>query len=728
MTLTTTQQKQLKTTSTLSLEVYDMAGNIKGITIEFKGDTTQLGKALTSVNKQIRDTDSALREVDKALKLDPTNVDLLAQKEALLAKQIEQTKDKLDLQTQAAEAAADALAEGTVSQEEYAKLAAQVATTASKLDGLEESASGASDELTETGDAAEEAGESAEDSAASFEAWGEVAKVAAEGAAVAISAVAAAVAALVDATISTAGLADEVLTLSTVTGVSAETIQAMNYASELLDVSTDTMTGSMTKLLRTMSSAQDGTGDAAEAFAALGVDITDEAGNLRDNEDVFWDIIDALGEIDDATERDATAMSLLGRSAQELNPLIEAGSGAFEELRQEALETGYIMSDDTLDAFGALDDNMQRLNNGATAARNALGGILLPILTDLSNEGVSLLSDFTNALLDTDGDITQLGAVIDEMVPRVLEILNTYLPILIDLGVTIIETLASALIENLPTIIETGVELIMSIAQGIIDNLSNLAPTIVTLIVSLVQFLVDNLPTVIEAATQIIVAVVQGIAQAMPELIPAVVECVLTICEALIDNLPELILAAQELFFGIIEGLAEATPDILAAIPVLIVEILAAFGELAPQLVNNAMEWGMDFIASLVEGIQNAIPNLVSGVTSVADTIASYLHFSVPDKGPLADFDKSGADMIDEFITSMQGEEGALNNALYQTGNVILNGMTSPDYTGALSGISEQLAGLGGGPYVFNINIGGQRFATQVVNAIDSENYLGGGL
>ena len=534
--------------------------------------------------------------------------------------------------------------------------------------------------------------------------------------------------ALADATISTAGLADEVLTLSTVTGVSAETIQAMNYASELLDVSTDTMTGSMTRLLRTMNSAQDGTGDAAEAFAALGIDITDEAGNLRDNEDVFWDVIDALGEIDNATERDATAMSLLGRSAQELNPLIEAGSGAFEELRQEALETGYIMSDDTLDAFGALDDNMQRLNNGATAARNAIGGILLPILTDLSDEGVSLLSDFTNALLDTDGDITQLGAVIDEMVPRVLEIINTYLPILIDLGATIIGTLASALLENLPTILQTGVDLIMSIAQGIIDNLSNLAPTIANLVVSLVQFLVNNLPTIIEAATQIIVAVVQGIAQAMPELIPAIVECVLTICEALIDNLPELILAAQELFFGIIEGLAQATPDIIAEIPTLVSMILEAFSELGPQLVSNALEWGMDFIDSLVTGISNALPNLVSGVSNVASTIADYLHFSVPDKGPLADFDKSGADMIDEFITSMQGEEGALNNALYQTSNVIYTGMTTPDYTGALSGISEQLAGLGGGPYVFNINIGGQRFATQVVNAIDSENYLGGGL
>lgn len=709
-----------------------MASNIKGITIEFKGDTTQLGKALTSVNKQIRDTDSALREVDKALKLDPTNVDLLAQKEALLAKQIEQTKDKLDLQTQAAEAAAEALAEGTVSQEEYAKLAAQVSQTASKLDGLEESASGASDELTETGEAAEDAGESAEDSAQSFEAWGEVAKVAAEGAVVAITAVTVAVAAtataLADATLSTAGLADEVLTLSTVTGVSAETIQAMNYASELLDVSTDTMTGSMTRLLRTMNSAQDGTGDAAEAFAALGIDITDEAGNLRDNEDVFWDVIDALGNIENATERDATAMSLLGRSAQELNPLIEAGSGAFEELRQEALETGYIMSDDTLDAFGALDDNMQRLNNGATAARNALGGILLPILTDLSNEGVSLLNDFTNALLDTDGDITQLGSVIDEMVPRVLELLNTYLPMLIDLGATIIGTLASALLENLPTILQTGADLVFSILQGIIDHLSDMAPTVAALITTLVEFLVNNLPTIVTAAVQIIVAVVEGMAQAMPELIPAVVEAVITICNALIDNLPELIIAAQELFFGIIEGLANATPDILAAIPELIVAILDAFGELAPQLVNNAMEWGMDFIASLVEGIQNAIPNLVAGVTSVADTIASYLHFSVPDKGPLSDFDKSGADMIDEFITSMQGETGTLNRALYQTSNVIYTGITNPDYSGTLNGISEQLAGLGGGPYVFNINIGGQRFATEVVNAIDTENYLGGGL
>lgn len=708
-----------------------MAGNIKGITIEFKGDTTQLGKALSSVNKEIRATDSALREVDKALKLDPTNVDLLAQKEALLAKQIEQTRDKLELQEQAAEAAAKALEEGTISQEEYAKLSAQLATTASTLDELESSASGASGELSETGDAAEEAGEAAEDSAESFVNWGEVVAGAAEVAAVSIAAVTAAVVAtataLSSATLETASLADEINTLSTVTGISTETIQAMNYASELLDVSTDTMTSSLTRLTRSMSSAQDGTGSTAEAFASLGVSVTDAEGNLRDNEEVFWDIIDALGQIDNVTERDAAAMALLGRGAQELNPLIEAGSAAFEELRQEAIDTGYVMSDDTLDAFGALDDNMQRLSNGATAARNALGGVLLPILTELSGEGVSLLNDFTNALLDTDGDITQLGAVIDEMVPRVLELINTYLPMLIDLGATIIGTLASALIENLPAILQAAVDLILTIAQGIVDNLETLAPTIANLIVTLATFLVNNLPTIITAAAEIVVAVVQGIAQAMPELIPAIVDCVLLICDTLIDNLPELILAAQQLLMGIVEGLILATPDILAAIPDLIASMLEAFAELGPQLVNNALEWGYDMIGALVDGITNAIPNLINGVSNVASTIAEYLHFSVPDKGPLADFDESGADMIDEFIKSMNSEDVNLQHALYNTSSMIYNGMASPDYSGQLSGIASQLGALGGSGGVFNIYIGSERIGSVVTNALDTEYYLAGG-
>ena len=709
------------------------SGAIKGITIEFRGDTTKLGKALNDVNKEIRTTDSALREVDKALKLDPSNVELLAQKEQLLNKQIEQTREKLELQAQAAEEAAKALEEGTITQEEYAKLAAQVSTTASKLDELESSASGASGELQETGQAAEEAGDEAEDSGDKFEAWGEVVKGAAEVAVAGIAAVTAAVVAtataLSDATINTASLADEILTMSSVTGVSTDTIQAMNYASELLDVSTETMTGSMTRLIRTMSNAQDGSESAIEAFDNIGVAITNADGSLRDSEDVFWDIIDSLGDMSNETERDAAAMELLGRGARELNPLIEAGSGAFEDLREEAEQTGYIMSGETLDAFGELDDNMQRMRNGATAARNAIGGILLPVLTNLSSQGVSLLNDFTNAVLDTDGDLSQLGSVIDEMVPQVIELLNEYIPILIDIGGTIIGTLASALLDNMGLILSSAGQLILTIGQGIIDHLGDLAPIIADLLVQTANFIVNNLNTVLLAAIQIVIAITEGIAQAAPELIPAIVDCVLLMCETLLgpECLPQLIVAAQDLLMGIVEGLILATPDILASIPPLVSSIIESFSQLGPMLVDNAYDWGYDMIISLINGMEDMLPALASGAAGVAGTLAAYLHHTTPDKGPLKDDDKWGSDFIDNFIQGMDSEDLALERSLYGVANTIYNGM---DYTSQLAGISSQLAGIGVGGIMqpINVYIGSQRVATVVANANAENNYRTGGL
>lgn len=710
-------------------------GQIKGITIKIEGDTSPLARDLQSVNRDISQTQRALRDVQRALELDPTNVELLAQQEQLLNRQIEQTSQKLELEQQAAEDAREALEIGSISQEEYATLQAEVVRTASSLGELEEQAASSADGLNDTGEAAEEAGDSAEDSAESFENWGEVIKVAAEAAVAAIAAVGAAVGAaagaLVSATTDTAALADEILTLSSVTSLSTDTLQEMNYASELLDVSTDTMTGAMTRMVRSLDEAATGTGAAAEAYAALGVSVTDSSGNLRDTEDIFWDVVDSLGEIENATERDAIAMNLLGRSSRELNPLIEAGSEGFAQLAEEAHETGYVMSGDTLDAFGELDDNLQRLNNGTTAARNAIGQVLLPVLTDLSSDGVSLLNDFTNAILDTNGDVEQMGEVIEEMIPQVIELIEEYLPLFIELAGTLIESVAGALIDNLDIILQAVVELIGVIGQGIIDNLQSLAPVIADLVVSLSNFIINNLPTIIDAAIEIVLAVVQGISENLDTLIPAAVDAVLTIAQALLDHLPEIIEASFQLLLGVATGIVNSIPSIVAEIPGLIASIIDALGELSTELPAMAQEWGSDLISSFRDSIVNAIPNLISGVEQVADSVADYLHFSVPDKGPLADFDESGADMIDEFIKSMQSEDYTLEKALTGTANLIYNGMNPEmDYSGALSGISSQLAGMGGSktPQVINVYIGNQKFASAVVGATAQENYRAGGI
>ena len=97
-----------------------MANKVLGITVDIEGKTSGLTKSLQEANSSINKTTSALKDVDKALQLDPTNVELLAQKQALLTKQIEQTSDKLDIMRQVAEDANDALARGDISQEQYA--------------------------------------------------------------------------------------------------------------------------------------------------------------------------------------------------------------------------------------------------------------------------------------------------------------------------------------------------------------------------------------------------------------------------------------------------------------------------------------------------------------------------------------------------------------------------------------------------------------------------------
>lgn len=86
-----------------------MASRIKGITIEIGGDTTGLQTALKGVNSQIRTTQSALKDVERLLKLDPSNTELLSQKQKLLAQAIGETKEKLTTLRTAAEQANEQL-------------------------------------------------------------------------------------------------------------------------------------------------------------------------------------------------------------------------------------------------------------------------------------------------------------------------------------------------------------------------------------------------------------------------------------------------------------------------------------------------------------------------------------------------------------------------------------------------------------------------------------------
>lgn len=204
----------------------------------------------------------------------------------------------------------------------------------------------------------------------------------------------AAVAGLFAFTKDSAQWADNLNTLSKQTGISTDELQKFAYASELIDVSTDTLTGSLTKLTRNMQAAsQSGTSTAARAFQELGVSITDASGQLRDRQDVFYEVIDALGRIENVTERDALAMNIFGRSAQELNPLILGGAETLKQLGDEAERAGLILDQKTLNGLNEFNDKIDLLKAKGTQIKNLAASEMTPALDGLVEVGNELLDE-----------------------------------------------------------------------------------------------------------------------------------------------------------------------------------------------------------------------------------------------------------------------------------------------------------------------------------------------
>lgn len=221
--------------------------------------------------------------------------------------------------------------------------------------------------------------------------------------------------ALISMTKESAAYVDNILTMSQTTGQSAEQLQEFSYATELLDVSMDTLQGSLTKLTNNMQNAINGTGDAKSAFEQLGISLTNADGSMRSANDVFYDTIDALGEVQNATERDALSMDIFGRSAQDLNPLIIQGSDTLRDYAKEAHDVGYVLDNETLDALGAVDDGFQRLQKTQDAVKNQMAAEFAPYLTKALEDIRELIQKVGKALVES-GAVDAFGSILESSV------------------------------------------------------------------------------------------------------------------------------------------------------------------------------------------------------------------------------------------------------------------------------------------------------------------------
>ena len=393
-----------------------------------------LGYSTSEYDENLKALYSELRVVDSQMEAGQDAAEGLKEKDEILnriwdeqAKKLETLNKKLEDMVNSGDASADEIRELSQQVNEaavaYNKTSAAIDKNNKALKENQKGLEDEEDKITGLGDTlaslSEKFGVKIPDAAKKalngmdgFSA-GAVAKMA--GVAAAVAAVVKVMKELGDITIEVAAEVDEYITESMITGVPTDMLAAWDYAAPLIDVDAETIKGAMTKLTRAMGDAQGGSESAIEKFNSLGVSFREADGSLRDAEHVFYDVIDALGQMESGAERDAAAMELMGKSAQDLNPLIYAGSKALMEYYDEATAVGYVLSKDMVSALGEVDDAYQRMQLTIEAGRRQLAAEFAPA----AQEAMELFTDVVKTAgewLEKSGLIENLAAIITSLI------------------------------------------------------------------------------------------------------------------------------------------------------------------------------------------------------------------------------------------------------------------------------------------------------------------------
>lgn len=408
---------------------------IRGITIEISADTNPLIQDFKKVSGSLKDTEKYLGDINKLLKFNPQDVNLLNEKQKALSEAVSLTTNKLsDLRK-----VYDTLPKGENGEltEEQKKLQQEINVTQGTLEKYKKQVREVTAELDSMGKETDQVEKETKERGEETKTFGALLKAnltrdAIKGLATGIVNLGKQ---MFEMGKETRAYADNVMTLSTQYGLTTDKIQEFQYMSELTDTSLETITGSMTKLTKNMQTATKGTGDAYARFEKLGISVTDTEGNLRSTDEVFAEAISRLGNVENATERDALAMNIFGKSAMDLNPLIAVGREGLADYRAEAHEMGYVLDTDTLESLGAVDDAMQRANKRLDAVKNQIGRYLAPIVAQITEA-------FAEWRMSVDWQ--QVGQVIKstmEIIGKAIKGLIDIFKTVIDVGKKVADTL-----------------------------------------------------------------------------------------------------------------------------------------------------------------------------------------------------------------------------------------------------------------------------------------------
>ena len=701
---------------------------IKGLTIEIGGDTTQLSESLHDVNKSITSTQAQLKDVEKLLKLDPTNTEMLAQKQELLTQAISKTEEKLETLKDAAVQAEKQLGEGKISQEQFAALQREIAATEIELkrydsqldtaadatvdlgDAAEQAAqdSGdASEEIGELSDAADDLEDAAKDAGDGTKELGESAKDSGDGFSVLDGAVATFIGNGLTALVSAIG--DAISTFAELSESTQEYRENMNKlytATSAAGMDADYITQAYSQLYGVLGD-ETATTTTISNFEKLGVSMQD-MDSLLDSATGIWAVygdsipLDGLAE---SVNETAKVGQITGTMADAINWASASndtwtnalsGNAAALSAFQSGVSEGMSAEDAFNEALAACGDEQERQQliistlNGLYAdsaetyrennasiidAREAtvnyqdavagVGAAMEPLQTTMTNFKANLISGVSPALQELSDAFMDVVTGADGAEEGIASAVTG-----------LVDTVSSMASDLLPQLLEMGTQILGGIMQGLAQSTPTLMATVSDMILQLIQAVTAFLPQFAEAAVTIagsivtqLTAFVPQLLQAATTLLMAIVDAVPMIVNTLVPILPQLITAIVTALLGAVPQLLQAATTLLMAIVNALPTIITALTAALPQILTAITDCLQTSVPVLLQAAITLLMAIVDALPTIIDALVAAIPVIIT---TLVDFFTNNIDTIlDAAIQLLMALVDAIPEILVALGNAL---------------------------------------------------------
>lgn len=329
------------------------------------------------------------------------------------------------------------------------------------------------------------------------------------------------------------------------------------------------------------------------------------------------------------------------------------------------------------------------LNALATTLTTFLTANLLPAIYNILSALPGALVTFITALgpqlaAGMQGLISQLSTGLTTTIPQMMQSFvtgfTTWMPQIVAVGTQIIQQLGQGLVQGIPnflaqalpmilqfttslranfsSIVDAGIDLLLNFVQGIANGLPTLIEYVPTIVSNIAGLINDNAPKILQAGIQVIITLVQGLINAIPTIIANIPQ--------IIGAIADTITAFNWLNLGatVIKTLGNGLLSMANGLKGFMQSTLSGALDYIKGLPGQALQWGKDLIGGFIDGIIGNVGNLINSVKNVAATIASYLHFSRPDVGPLRDYETWMPDMMQGMAATMRANVYRLTDAL----------------------------------------------------------------